>query len=188
MDCGVARAVLTNVKNLGRSRRPVGASTITQQVSRALLLDDNSKNLPRKIKEAMLAHRVEKKFSKEEILFLYLNEIFLGQNSFGVAAAAHFGPEAEIYAWPSAEGGALPLEGGVAVAFRREIAEAADPDAKRRELEEKLSSGRNPYTRAEAFGVHDMIDPRKTRSALCQWLELARPVLEERILGQRRTL
>ena len=109
------------------------------------------------------------------------------RKTFGVAAAAHFGPEAEIYAWPSAEGGALPLEGGVAVAFRREIAEAADPDAKRRELEERLSSGRNPYTRAEAFGVHDMIDPRKTRSTLCQWLELARPVLEERILGQRRT-
>ena len=107
------------------------------------------------------------------------------RKTFGVAAAAHFGPEAEIYAWPSAEGGALPLEGGVAVAFRKEIAEAADPEAKRREIEDKLASGRNPYARAEAFGVHDLIDPRKTRSTLCQWLELARPVLEEQVLGQR---
>ena len=107
------------------------------------------------------------------------------RKTFGVAAAAHFGPDAEIYAWPSAEGGALPLEGGVAVAFRKEIAEAEDPEAKRRELEEKLASGRNPYARAEAFGIHDLIDPRQTRRTLCQWLELARPVLEEQVLGQR---
>ncbi|MAI80604.1 MAG: propionyl-CoA carboxylase [Deltaproteobacteria bacterium] len=108
------------------------------------------------------------------------------RKTFGVAAAAHFGPQAEVYAWPSAEAGTLPLEGGVAVAFRKEIEAAPDPEAKRREIEEKLASRRNPYARAEAFGIHDLIDPRQTRSTLCEWLELARPVLEENVLGQRR--
>ena len=55
---------------------------------------------------------------------------------FGVATAAHFGDEAYVLAWPSVESGALPLEGGVAVAFHREIAAAEDPGAKRREIEE----------------------------------------------------
>ena len=107
------------------------------------------------------------------------------RKTFGVAAAAHFGPKGEVYAWPSAEGGALPLEGGVAVAFRKEIEAAADPEAKRAELEEMLASRRNPFARAEAFGVHDLIDPRRTRPVLCRWLDLARPVLEENVLGRR---
>ena len=89
------------------------------------------------------------------------------RKTYGVAAAAHFGPNAQVYSWPSAEGGALPIEGGVAVAFRREIEAAEDPDAKRRELEERLSRGRSPFPRAEAFGVHDLIDPRRTRPVLC---------------------
>ena len=54
---------------------------------------------------------------------------------YGVAGAAHFGPAGMVFAWPSAESGALPLEGGVAVAYRREIAAAPDPEAKRREIE-----------------------------------------------------
>lgn len=107
------------------------------------------------------------------------------RKTFGVAAAAHFGPRGEVYSWPSAEGGALPLEGGVAVAFRKEIEAAADPEAKRREIEESFASRRNPFSRAEAFGVHDLIDPRQTRPKLCRWLELARPVLEESVLGRR---
>ena len=107
------------------------------------------------------------------------------RKSYGVAAAAHFGPEAHILAWPSAEGGALPLEGGVAVAFRREIAAAPDPEARRRELEESLAGRRNPFARAEAFGVNDMIDPRDTRLALSQWLEWVQPRLREH-LGPRQ--
>ena len=103
------------------------------------------------------------------------------RKTYGVAAAAHFGPEALILAWPSAEGGALPLEGGVAVAFRREIAAAPDPEARRRELEESLAGRRNPYARAEAFGVNDMIDPRETRPALCRWLEWVQPLLREHV-------
>lgn len=107
------------------------------------------------------------------------------RKTYGVAAAAHFGPDGQVYSWPSAEGGALPIEGGVAVAFRREIEAAEDPEAKRRELEEKLSKGRSPFPRAEAFGVHDLIDPRRTRPTLCDWIELAHPVLESSVLAGR---
>jgi acetyl-CoA carboxylase carboxyltransferase component len=98
---------------------------------------------------------------------------------FGVAGAAHFGPGGHVLAWPSAESGALPLEGGVAVAFRREIEAAPDPEAKRRELEDQLAARRDPYARAEAFGVSDLIDPRHTRAALCAWLEWIQPGLAQ---------
>jgi penicillin-binding protein 1A len=84
---GIANAVLHNVKNLGRNRRPVGASTITQQVAKNFLLS-NEVSLERKIKEAILAFRIEHAFSKDRILELYLNEIYLGFGSYGVAAAA----------------------------------------------------------------------------------------------------
>ena len=96
---------------------------------------------------------------------------------YGVAGAAHFGPGGMVFAWPSAESGALPLEGGVAVAYRREIEAAPDPEAKRREIEERLASQRNPYTRAEAFNVNDLIDPRHTRPTLCDWIDLIQPQL-----------
>jgi len=98
---------------------------------------------------------------------------------YGVAAAAHFGPEGTVFTWPSAEAGALPIEGGVAVAFRREIAEAPDPEAKRRELEEAFAQGRSAFPRAEAFGVHDLIDPRHTRPMLCEWLDWVEPLQRE---------
>ncbi|MEE9278835.1 MAG: carboxyl transferase domain-containing protein [Myxococcota bacterium] len=101
------------------------------------------------------------------------------RKTFGVAGGAHFGPGGHTLAWPSAESGALPLEGGVAVAFRREIAAAPDPEAKRRELEEQLASRRSPYARAEGFGVADMLDPRKTRPALCSWVEFIQPRLAQ---------
>lgn len=84
---GIARAILTNVENLGSDRRPVGASTITQQVAKNMLLT-NEVSINRKIKEAILAVRIEQAFSKDRILELYLNEIFLGNRSYGVAAAA----------------------------------------------------------------------------------------------------
>ncbi|MFP6608091.1 MAG: carboxyl transferase domain-containing protein [Myxococcota bacterium] len=103
------------------------------------------------------------------------------RKAYGVAAAAHFGPYGTVLTWPSAESGALPLEGGVAVAFRREIAAAEDPEAKRRELEEKLAQGRSPFPRAEIFGVHDLIDPRRTRPVLCEWLAWTGPLLAQRL-------
>lgn len=84
---GLARAVLTNVKNMGSGRRPVGASTITQQVAKNFLLSSNQ-TYDRKIKEAILAMRIEQAYSKDRILELYLNEIFFGLGSYGIASAA----------------------------------------------------------------------------------------------------
>ena len=101
------------------------------------------------------------------------------RKTYGVAAAAHFAPNAYTLAWPSAEGGTLPLEGGVAVAFGREIAAAPDPDARRRELEEAFAAGRSPFAHAESFGVHDLIDPRRTRPMLCDWIDWIQPLLRE---------
>lgn len=98
---------------------------------------------------------------------------------FGVATAAHFGNEAYVLAWPSVESGALPLEGGVAVAYHREIAAADDPEAKRLELEAALRGNRSPYARAESFAVHELIDPRETRPMLCRWIDWIQPRLAE---------
>ncbi|MEC8246074.1 MAG: penicillin-binding protein 1A [Pseudomonadota bacterium] len=81
------RAVVTNVRNYGTGRRPIGASTITQQVAKNFLLT-NEVSIDRKIKEAILAFRMERAFTKDQILALYLNEIYLGQGSYGVAAAS----------------------------------------------------------------------------------------------------
>lgn len=83
----LARAAMTNIANFGRNRRPVGASTITQQVAKNFLLT-NEVSIERKIKEAILAFRIERAFSKDRILELYLNEIYLGYGSYGCAAAA----------------------------------------------------------------------------------------------------
>ena len=105
----------------------------------------------------------------------------LVRKAYGVAAAAHFGPYGRVYSWPSAETGALPVEGGVAVAYRREIAEAEDPEAKRRELEEQFAAKRSAFPRAESFAVHDLIDPRDTRLELCRFMEHARRMLEVRL-------
>jgi acetyl-CoA carboxylase carboxyltransferase component len=101
------------------------------------------------------------------------------RKAYGVAAAAHFAPGGFVLSWPSAEGGALPVEGGVAVAFRREIAAAPDPEARRRELEAGFAASRSPFPRAESFGVHDLIDPRRTRSVLCDWIDWIQPLLRE---------
>lgn len=83
----IMRAVLFNVQNMGTGRRPVGASTITQQVAKNFLLT-NEVSYERKIKEAILAHRMEKAMTKDRLLELYMNEIFLGSRAYGVAAAS----------------------------------------------------------------------------------------------------
>ena len=98
--------------------------------------------------------------------------------AFGVAGAAHFGPDSYTLLWPSAESGALPVEGGVAVAFRREIEAADDPDARRAELEDELRAGRSPLPRAESFSAHEIIDPRETRPMLCRWIDWSQSRLE----------
>ncbi|MEP4733822.1 penicillin-binding protein 1A [Parvibaculum sp.] len=84
---GIVRAVLDNVVNIMQDRRLVGASTITQQVAKNFLLSSDV-TLDRKLKEALIAIRLEQAFSKDRILELYLNEIYLGIGSYGVAAAA----------------------------------------------------------------------------------------------------
>ena len=84
---GVLRAILNNIKNIITSKRLEGASTITQQVAKNFLLT-NEVSLNRKIKEAILAFRIERALSKERILELYLNQIYLGSGAYGVAAAS----------------------------------------------------------------------------------------------------
>src|ERR1700674_2637090 len=84
---GIARAGWLYVQNMGSSRRPQGASTITQQVAKNFLLS-NELSFERKIKEALLALRIERTYSKQKILELYLNEIYLGFGAYGVAAAS----------------------------------------------------------------------------------------------------
>jgi penicillin-binding protein 1A len=84
---GMARAAILYAQNYGSNRRPQGASTITQQVAKNFLLT-NEVSFDRKIKEALLAMRIERTYSKDKILELYLNEIYLGLGAYGIAAAS----------------------------------------------------------------------------------------------------
>ena len=84
---GMARAAVLFAQNYGSNRRPQGASTITQQVAKNFLLT-NEVSFTRKIKEALLAMRIERTYSKDKILELYLNEIYLGLGAYGIAAAS----------------------------------------------------------------------------------------------------
>ncbi|HJO77363.1 MAG TPA: penicillin-binding protein 1A [Pelagibacteraceae bacterium] len=83
----ITRAIIKNVKNIYSTKRLEGASTITQQVAKNFLLT-NEVSVKRKIKEAILAFRIERAFSKERIMELYLNQIYLGEGTYGVAAAS----------------------------------------------------------------------------------------------------
>ena len=87
-------------------------------------------------------------------------------------------------AWPSAEWGSLPIEGGVAAAFRKDIASAADPKSREREIEAELRALASPYRTAEAFGVEEIIDPRETRPYLCRFIDAAQGRLQT-TLGQK---
>ena len=84
---GIMRAGLLYVQNIGTNRRPQGASTITQQVAKNFLLS-NEVSFDRKIKEALLALKIERTYSKDKILELYVNEIYLGLSAYGIAAAS----------------------------------------------------------------------------------------------------
>ena len=90
----------------------------------------------------------------------------------GMGATDKNGLDLKI-AWPSAEWGSLPIEGGVAAAFRKDIAGAADPKAREAELEADLRSLASPFRTAEAFGVEDIVDPRETRPYLCRFIDAA---------------
>ena len=84
---GILRATIKNIKNISQNKRLEGASTITQQVAKNFLLT-NEVSIRRKIKEAILAFRIERAYTKERILELYLNQIYLGQGTYGIAAAS----------------------------------------------------------------------------------------------------
>ena len=83
----------------------------------------------------------------------------LVRRAYGVAGAAHGNAQGLNlrYAWPSGDWGSLPIEGGVQAAYRREIEAAADPEACRRDIEERLRRYQSPFRTAEAFGVEEMI-------------------------------
>ena len=84
----ILRAAVTDLENVHSGRRPIGASTITQQVARIMLLGSNTVSFERKAKEALLAMRIEQTLPKERILEIYLNEIYLGAGAYGIAAAS----------------------------------------------------------------------------------------------------
>jgi acetyl-CoA carboxylase carboxyltransferase component len=93
---------------------------------------------------------------------------------FGVAGAGHTNhARAQYrYAWPSADWGSMPQEGGIEAAYRAEIEAAPDPEAKRAEIEARLNASRSPLRTAEHFMVEEMIDPRDTRPLLCEFANL----------------
>lgn len=94
---------------------------------------------------------------------------------FGIAGGAHANNArySHRYAWPSAEWGSLPLQGGLEVAYRAEIESAPDPKAKMAEIEERLRLLRSPFRSAEAFNIDEIIDPRDTRKILCDFANVA---------------
>src|SRR6266403_2164372 len=100
------------------------------------------------------------------------------RNSLGVAGVVHQPADrfSLRYAWPSAYWGSLPLEGGIEAAYRADIDAADDPKAKLREIEDRLNKLRSPFRSAERFWVEEIIDPRKTRSLLCEFARLAEPL------------
>lgn len=108
------------------------------------------------------------------------------RKSYGMGGAAYgggFGAHLNIV-WPSAQFGSIPIEGGVAAAYRRLIESSPDPDKTRRDLEAQLDSMRTPWRAAEAMDVEDIIDPRETRPLLIKYLDAARTKLNYQ-LGPR---
>ena len=91
------------------------------------------------------------------------------------------------YAWPSADWGSLPIEGGVQAAYRRDIEAAANPNERRRELEGMLEQFRSPLRTAEAFGIEEVVDPRETRPILCDWVKLAYEIIPTQLGPKSRT-
>lgn len=100
------------------------------------------------------------------------------RNAFGVAGVVHQPADrfSIRYAWPSAYWGSLPLEGGIEAAYRADIDAAEDKAEKLKEIEERLNKLRSPFRSAEKFWVEEIIDPRKTRSLLCEFARLAEPL------------
>ena len=128
---GILRAVIKNIKNVSQNKRLEGASTITQQVAKNFLLT-NEVSMKRKMKEAILAFRIERAYSKERILELYLNQIYLGQGTYGIAAASleyfdksikelNYSDAALLAALPKAPSKYNPYRHPEAAKFRRNL-------------------------------------------------------------------
>jgi acetyl-CoA carboxylase carboxyltransferase component len=102
------------------------------------------------------------------------------RNCYGVGGLGHqpVGHLCLRYAWPSGSWGSLPLEGGIEAAYRGDIDAADDPAAKLQEIEDRLNRLRSPYRTAEAFWLDEVIDPRDTRTLLCDFANLAAPLRE----------
>lgn len=101
------------------------------------------------------------------------------RKAFGVAGGANHksGSHHFRFAWPSGDWGSLPIEGGIEVAYKAELAEAEDYDAHLAKIKERLNRVRSPFRSAEFFEIEEIIDPRDTRAVLCRWVQLARRAL-----------
>jgi acetyl-CoA carboxylase carboxyltransferase component len=111
------------------------------------------------------------------------------KRSYGVAGALH-GSISRLnlrYAWPSAEWGSLPVEGGVMAAYRKEIESSPDPEKKRIEIENRLRQLSSPFRTAEAFGVEEIIDPRDTRKILYNFVKAAQEITATQLGIKSRT-
>ncbi|WP_174732003.1 acyl-CoA carboxylase subunit beta [Mesobacillus harenae] len=112
------------------------------------------------------------------------------RRSFGVAGAA-YAPRGRAnvrYAWPSAHWGSIPVEGGVEAAFRKELGNAEDPEQKLKDLIDYYKRFESPLRTAERFGIEEMIDPRRTRPILAEWVEEAYDQLPQLVGPRGRTM
>ena len=108
---------------------------------------------------------------------------FLSRRTFGLAGTLQYRPGPHLfrrYAWVSGRWGSMHIEGGTDAAFRRVIAAAPDPDAKRAEIEDGFRRLASPFRTAEASGL-DLIDPRDTRAILCDFVDMAQGVIKTQL-------
>jgi len=108
---------------------------------------------------------------------------FIVRQLYGVAGGLHLRPGGMFkrYAWPSANWGSMHIQGGAMAAYRREIQNAPDPEAKREEIERRLQAIASPFRTAEAFDIDDIIDPRDTRPILCEFIETAQAIVKTQL-------
>jgi acetyl-CoA carboxylase carboxyltransferase component len=102
------------------------------------------------------------------------------RRSFGVAGNNYATPQSQPsvrIAWPAADVGGIPPEGGIEAAYKRQLAEAEDPVALRAELEARIESARGPIGPLNKFQVEEMVDPRQTRRLICEWIPNAYKVI-----------
>jgi acetyl-CoA carboxylase carboxyltransferase component len=101
------------------------------------------------------------------------------RKAFGVAGAANNKPGSYHLrvAWPSGDWGSLPIEGGIEVAYKAELAQSDAPDELLEDIKARLNRVRSPFRSAEFFEIEDIIDPRDTRSVLCRWVNLVQRTL-----------